>query len=76
MQSESAKVTFEYLVDHHGAEIRRHLNAGTMFNLLFEIDQKCRSLLKYDESISGKLFNFAEEIREMIADEIDLEGMN
>jgi len=48
------------------------LHARDMAGLLFEIDQLCRSKLKYEEP-DDKHAAFCEEIRRLIREEVDLD---
>ena len=47
-------------------------SARDLASLVFEIDQLCRSKLKY-EAPSEDLSAFCEELRRMIAEEVDLD---
>lgn len=40
--------------------------ADDMHTLLYDIDNRCRSLIKYDERVPDDPRDFADEIREMI----------
>lgn len=50
------------------------LHARDMVSCLWEIDQKCRSLLKYG-SPSEDLAVLCEEIRRFISEEVDLDRL-
>ncbi len=75
MESEykCSEVTFKYYLPDHEDELYLHSHASDMYSLLFEIDNVCRSLIKYgDEKIKDPI-EFAEKIREMIHNNIDMD---
>ena len=75
MESEhkSAEVTFKYYIPENQEDIFLHINASKMYELIYEIDQKCRSVIKYEDDPTEEKFRFAEEIRDMIHNNIDMD---
>jgi hypothetical protein len=71
-----AEVTFKYYLPEHSGDVFIHTNASKMYSLLWDLDQKCRTVLKYEENVSGDKQKFAEDIRSMIWDEINLDEGN
>ena len=73
-ECKSAEVTFKYYIPDHEEEIIMHMKAVKAFALLNTLDQMCRSIMKYDniEETSAK-YKLAEEIRQTIRENIDLE---
>jgi hypothetical protein len=72
MTERSPEVTFKYYLPEHQDEISIHFNAINMLRLLNDIDEKCRGLIKWNDSASEETISFAEEIREMMRGEIDI----
>ena len=58
-------VTLRYTLPDEQAEFDAAREGGAARSLLWEIDQRCRSILKYGEP-SGETGQLAEEIRGMI----------
>lgn len=61
--------TFRYF-DEQDALLALH--SRDMAGLLFEIDQLCRSKLKYEEP-DAELSKFCEELRTLIREDVDLD---
>ncbi len=72
-ESKSAEVSFKYYLPEHQDELNLHINAWKMYSLLHEIDQHCRSIIKYKEDATEAEVNLCEKIREMIYNEIDMD---
>jgi hypothetical protein len=66
MEEKYSEVIFKYYLPEHQNDVAIHVNAMKMLCLLHEIDNKCRSLIKWDDNANDSLIAFAEEIREMI----------
>lgn len=73
VEDQSPEVTFKYFLPEHSDEVYLHTNSMQMYCLLHEIDQKCRSILKYEDNASPDKQKLAEEIREMIHNEINMD---
>lgn len=65
-EQKSCEVCFKYYLPEHNDELWLHTHASEMYSLLYELDQKLRSLLKYDDKASEEKVNYAEELREFI----------
>lgn len=72
-EDKSAEVIFKYYLPEHSDEVWIHTNANKMYSLLWELDQKMRSILKYEEAPKEGRADLAEEIRTMIWDEINFD---
>ena len=68
----SSEVNFKCYLPENQDEVWLYANASRMYGLLWEIDQKCRSVCKYENKASEDRVAVCEEIREMIRAEIDL----
>ena len=67
-----SEVTFRcYLPDNHD-EFWMYANASKMYALIYELDQKCRSVVKYEIETKKTRIDLAEELRQMIGDVIDI----
>lgn len=65
------EVTFKYYLPDNEEDLWLHINASDMYNLIHQIDQTCRSIVKYgDDSIKTKE-DLAEKIRDIIHSNID-----
>lgn len=62
------KATLKFDLPDEQSEFTAAINGRKAFGCLWEIDQRCRSLLKHGEP-SGETARLAEEIREMIRSE-------
>lgn len=72
-----AEVTFKYYLPEHTDEVWIHTNAQKMYSLLFDLDQKMRSIVKYEDIPEDHpRHKLAEEIRSMIWEEINLDRIN
>lgn len=73
-EEKSAEVTFKYYLPEHSDDVFIHTHASDMYCLLWEIDQLCRTVCKYEEipETDGR-YKLAEEIRDMIRDGVDLD---
>lgn len=67
------EVTFKYYLPENQDDVWIHTNASKMYCLLHELDQHCRKVVKYEESPSEDRVKLAEEIRDMIHAEIDMD---
>lgn len=69
----AAEVTFKYYLPAHEDEIWIHANAQKMYELLYELDQKMRSITKYEDIPEDHPRHMlADEVREFINAGIDL----
>lgn len=76
-EEKSSEVTFKFYLPEHAEEVWRHMNASKMFSLLWDIDQKMRSITKYEDiEEDHPRHKLAEEIRTMIHEEIKLYDIN
>lgn len=75
-EPKSAEVIFKYYLPEHAGEVFIHTNASKMYSLLWELDQRCRTVLKYEDGPSEDRQRLAEEIRDMIHSEINLDEGN
>ena len=77
MESEEkqTEVTFKYYLPTHQEEVYVHINASDMASLLWDIDQECRRVEKYEDNASEGRVALAEHIRDMIHSQIDLDKM-
>ncbi len=73
-EEKSSEVCFKYYLPAQKSEVFIHINAQKMYSLLWDIDQNCRSKLKYGED--DKWPQFVQGIRDMINSEIDLDEGN
>jgi hypothetical protein len=73
IEAKSPEVIFKYCLPEHAEDVWLHIHASDMWSLLYEIDQKCRSVVKYDDKASEDKVSFAEQIRELIRENIDLD---
>jgi hypothetical protein len=69
-----SEVIFKYYMPEHEHEVYLHTSASKMHCILWDIDQLCRSAIKYDDNCSDDKVRLAEEIREMICS-IDFDSM-
>lgn len=69
----SPEVTFRYYLPDNQDELFLHIHASKMYCLLHEIDQQCRTLIKYRGDASKDAVDLAEELRAMIHDGINLD---
>lgn len=72
-ESKSSEVSFKYYLPEHQDEVFLHVNAWKMYSLLHDIDQHCRSIIKYEENPIDSRLALAEKIRDMIYTEIDMD---
>ena len=71
-----SEVTFKYYLPDNREDMIMHMLAPDMYSVLHEIDQKCRSHVKYDDKATQESVDFAEEIREFIHSSIDLDKIS
>jgi hypothetical protein len=74
--SKSPEVTFKYFLPENQDELWLHVQASRMYTLLYEIDQNCRSITKYDSMASVDKIKLAEDIRQMIRSNIDMDRIS
>lgn len=67
------EVTFKYYLPENDDDVWIHINASKMYSLLWEIDQRCRSVVKYEDKASEDRVKLAEEIRQMIYENVDMD---
>jgi hypothetical protein len=68
-----SEVMFKYYLPEHKDDVWIHVNASKMYCLLNELDQLCRSILKHEQNPDEGRQRLAENIREIIQQEIDLD---
>ena len=69
----SPEVTFKYYLPENQDDVFLHINASKMYSLLHDIDQHCRSVVKYEEKATEERIKLAEYIRDMIHNNIDMD---
>lgn len=72
----SPEVTFTYYLPDNKEDVWLHIHASDMYSLLYQIDQTCRSVVKYDDKATEDKIVFASEIRNMIMNNIDLDKVS
>ena len=72
-ESKSSEVTFKYYLPENQDESWLHTHAFIMYSILHDIDQHCRSIIKYEDSTEETRLDLAEEIRKMIHKEINMD---
>lgn len=72
-EHKSSEVTFKFFLPEHSDELYIYSNAQTMYSLLWELDQYCRSIIKYNEKDPISALDLAERIREIISYDINLD---
>ena len=66
--------TLRYTLPDEQADFDAARQGSEARSLLWDIDQRCRSLVKYNDAASEETRRFAEEIREMIgASKVELD---
>lgn len=68
------EVTYKFYLPDNRSDLWLVQNAEKMWQLLSEIDDKCRSASKYGEI--EVVSTFADEVREMIYNNVDLDEYN
>jgi hypothetical protein len=71
-----SEVTFKYYLPEHEDELWMHIHASDMYTLIYEVDQVCRSFLKYGDEKIKDSSDLAEKIREMIHNNIDMDKIS
>lgn len=69
----SSEVIFKYYLPEHTTEIWITNHAQRMYSIIFDIDEMCRSVLKYEDGPDEGRSTLAQEIRDYIHSEIDLD---
>ncbi len=69
----SSEVTFKFYLPEHNDDVWLVTNSYKMFRLLHEIDQRCRDVVKYDDKATEDKHKLAEEIRDMIFTNVDMD---
>lgn len=72
----SPEVTFKYYLPDNQEELWLHIHASDMYNIIYEIDLCCRNLIKYGDDKIKDQFQLAENIREMINNNIDMDKIS
>ena len=62
--------TLEFDLPEEQPEFAAAIQGGTAKLVLWDIDQRCRSIVKYSDSASADARRLAEEIRDMIPAEL------
>jgi hypothetical protein len=62
--------TLEFDLPEEQPEFSAAIHGGTAKLVLWDIDQRCRSLVKYNDAASDDARRLAEEIRDMIPSEL------
>jgi hypothetical protein len=63
-----AKVTIEFDTNEEATELREALDGYKWKQAVWEIDQKLRNELKYNEKLSGDIQEYLEKFRQEIRD--------
>jgi hypothetical protein len=63
-----AKVTIEFDANEEATELREALDGYKWKQAVWEIDQKLRNELKYNEKLSGDIQEYLEKFRQEIRD--------
>lgn len=63
-----AEATLKFYLPVHRSEFKLACAAPDLHSALFEIDQLCRSAIKYGSHRDKSIENFAEMIRELISE--------
>ena len=66
------EVNIKFYLPDHNYDFWMFQHANKMFEMLVEIDNRCRDILKYEENAHSERQKVAEEIRELISSELDL----
>lgn len=77
MESEEkfAEVTFKYYLPLHQEDVYAHIHSRDMASILWDIDQECRKVEKYEDDPSEGRIALAQYIRDMIHSQVDLDEM-
>lgn len=75
-QYKSSEVIFKYYLPDNQDELWIHIQASDMYDLIYQIDQLCRSFVKYGSKDILNAEQLAEKIREMICENIDLDKIS
>lgn len=59
------EVTIKLTLPEHRVDLQMLIHADQLYSLLFDIDERCRSIIKHDSCSHDKI-EFAQEIRNMI----------
>ena len=73
-----SEVTFKYYMPDNEDDVWMHVHASDMYSLIYDVDQFCRSVIKYgkeSQQIKDE-DDFAEKIREMIRNRIDMDKIS
>ena len=68
----SSEITFTYYLPEHADDVSIHVQANAMYCVLFEIKQMCDAILKRPENGSDGLHVIAQEMSNIIAEEVNL----
>ena len=69
-EEQMVEVNFTYYLPSHAHKLQLHMDAKLMHSILLDIETKCRSEFKHGQN--QEVSEFAQEIRNLIWDEIDL----
>lgn len=72
-ESKSSEVIFKYYLPDNQDELWLHTHAFDMYSVLHDIDQHCRSVIKYEEHPEETREDLAQQIRDMIHKEINMD---
>jgi hypothetical protein len=67
------EITFKFYLPDNSSEYWMHVQASDMFHTIHEIDQMCRSLIKYDDKTIKDQYDLAEKIRDLIHSSVDMD---
>jgi hypothetical protein len=67
------KITFEFDGDDSHEEAKMVFLARDFYSALWDIDQRCRTRMKYEENVSDEEYKLMEELREMCSPIRDFE---
>jgi hypothetical protein len=71
-EHKQVEVTYKFHLPDNKDDLWMHYNSQKMYSLLYDINDKCRTVMKYEDNVHDSRFNLAEEIRNMIGEEINL----
>lgn len=67
-EQKSVIVTYQYQLPEHIYELKLVNKAPDFMDALHEIENKCRNVLKYLEDPSDDLYEFAEQVKEIVSE--------
>jgi|TARA_Y100000034_G_scaffold119574_1_gene161521 hypothetical protein len=65
-EEKSIEVTFKFLLPEHETELRDFKNGERYAGALYDIDNTCRTVMKYEDAPTDDRVQLAEAIRDLI----------